>query len=419
LGQQIRKVCKVLVIFAVFLGIPRTGLGQSDTPAELSELERLMPMANNKPEHKWTDVITIRGYTQMRYNRLFETNPDLQCEQCDRSWGGDGGFFFRRIRIIFFGNVHERVYFYIQPDFASSPTEGQQQFAQIRDAYFDLALDAKKEFRFRIGQSKVPFGYENMQSSQNRIPLDRNDAINSAFANERDIGIFFYYAPSHVRQLFADLMRRRLKPSGDYGMFGLGVFNGQTANRPDLNRTLHTVARITYPFTFSNGQIFEPAIQAYTGQLVLRTVTAGVEGEPNFEYLDQRMAFTGVLYTQPFGVTVEYNFGTGPEYVPEKNRIEQRPLQGGFLQLAYRTTKDESTFIPFSRFHYYDGGKKHERDARKHRVRELEVGVEWEPYPNFELVVMYTFSNRVFEDALLPQNHQRGRLLRLQFQLNF
>jgi phosphate-selective porin len=127
----------------------------------------------------------------MRYNRLFETNTDLQCEQCDRSWGGEGGFFFRRIRLIFFGNLHKNVYFYIQPDFASSPGAGQQQFAQIRDAYFDLSLDNKKEFRFRIGQSKVPFGFENMQSSQNRIPLDRNDALNSAFANERDIGIFF------------------------------------------------------------------------------------------------------------------------------------------------------------------------------------------------------------------------------------
>jgi hypothetical protein len=37
------------------------------------------------------------------------------------------------------------VYFYIQPDFASSPATGTNNFfLQIRDAYFDLSFDAKK-----------------------------------------------------------------------------------------------------------------------------------------------------------------------------------------------------------------------------------------------------------------------------------
>jgi phosphate-selective porin len=40
-----------------------------------------------------------------------------------------------------------------------------------------LSFDTKK-FRLRVGQSKVPFGFENLQSSQNRLTLDRNDALN-------------------------------------------------------------------------------------------------------------------------------------------------------------------------------------------------------------------------------------------------
>ena len=102
---------------------------------------------------------------------------------------------------------------YIQPDFAS----GGGNFAQIRDAYFDLGLDQKQEFRLRIGQSKVPFGFENLQSSQNRIPLDRHDGMNSAVANERDLGVMFYYAPTEIRKRFSHLVSSGLKGSGDYG----------------------------------------------------------------------------------------------------------------------------------------------------------------------------------------------------------
>ena len=111
--------------------------------------------ASSTKDSKWYDKIAIRGYLQARYNRLLETNPDLKCEQCDRSMGENGGFLIRRMRIIFSGQISKRVYFYIQPDFASSAgTTGN--IAQLRDAYMDLGLDANNEFRIRIGQSKVP-----------------------------------------------------------------------------------------------------------------------------------------------------------------------------------------------------------------------------------------------------------------------
>ena len=140
---------------------------------------------------KWYESVQMRGYMQVRYNGLLQTNEDLECEQCDKSWGGDDDFFIRRMRLIFYGQVSPRVYFYIQPDFASAPSSSAMHFGQLRDAYFDVGLDEKNEFRFRIGQSKVPYGFENMQSSQNRLPLDRADAMNSAVTNERDLGVFF------------------------------------------------------------------------------------------------------------------------------------------------------------------------------------------------------------------------------------
>jgi hypothetical protein len=373
-----------------------------------------------KPRTEWYKKISVRGYTQIRYNRLFETNENLECEQCDRSWGGNGGFFLRRIRIIFFGQVHERVYFYIQPDFASSPSSSTNNhtFAQIRDAYFDLGLDKKNEFRFRIGQSKVPFGFENLQSSQNRIPLDRNDGVNSAVANERDLGVFFYWAPSKIRERFSYLVSSGLKGSGDYGVFGFGIFNGQTANKSEANDKPHTVARISYPIQFGK-QIIEPGIQAYTGSTIVTSRSAGVGGRDNFEYNDERVAGTFVLYPQPFGLTAEYNVGTGPEYNPLTNTIEQKSLKGGYVQASYFLKFGEQILIPFFRYHAYDGGKKHELDARSYYVREREIGVEWQPIKNFELVVMYTTSKRRFEDAIKNDNYQEGSLLRIQAQFNY
>ena len=75
--------------------------------------------------------------------------------------------------------------------------------------------------------------------------------------------------------------------------------------------------------------------------------------------------------------------------------------------------------IPFFRYHTYDGGKKHELDARSYTVKELEIGAEWQPVKNFELVAMYTISERRFEDYKLQNNKQKGSLLRIQAQLNF
>jgi hypothetical protein len=215
----------------------------------------------------------------------------------------------RRMRIIFFGQISERVYFYVQPDLASSASSTGLHFGQIRDAYVDVGLDAKNEFRFRIGQSKVPFGFENMQSSQNRLALDRNDGLNSAVSNERDIGVFFYWAPKKIRERFSMLVKDNYKGSGDYGVFGLGVYNGQTANRPEANNKQHVVARIAYPFEYKS-QIFEPSIQAYTGYFVVNSDNkAKMVSDRN--YLDQRMAITTVLYPRPFGFVFEYNQGRG------------------------------------------------------------------------------------------------------------
>jgi hypothetical protein len=377
----------------------------------------------------WYSKISIRGYVQVRYNGLLSTNDKVSCEQCDKSWGttstaldakSNNGLFIRRARIVFSGQVHPNVFVYIQPDFASSPSTGINNFVQLRDVYADISFDKKREFRVRLGQSKIPYGFENLQSSQNRLTLDRNDGLNSAVANERDLGAFFYWAPAEIRERFAMLVKDGYKGSGDYGVLAFGVYNGQTANKSEANRNLHVVSRITYPFVIGN-QIIEPGLQAYTGKWAFTSeLSAGVTTPDKQNTLDQRVGATFVLYPKPFGIQTEYNIGKGPRYDKVTNTVDVSSLEGGYLTLNYKWDLPKHQYLyPFAKFQYYDGGKKFEKDSRSYVVRDYEFGLEWQPIKAFELVAEWVISDRTFEDSALPNNRQQGNLLRLQAQFNF
>lgn len=433
-----RKLLAVLLLLACVANAQETNKQELNKQDVKNEVMRILDSINKAklPETKsgggveehWYDRISLRGYAQIRYNGLFSTNDKVSCEQCDRSWGttstapdakANNGLFIRRARLVFSGQVHPNVFFYFQPDFASSPSTGIQNFVQIRDLYFDLSFDKKKEYRVRVGQSKIPYGFENMQSSSQRLTLDRADAINSSILNERDLGVFFYWAPAEIRKRFEMLVKDGYKGSGDFGVFALGVYNGQIANKLDGNRDLNVVSRITYPFVIGS-QIIEPGIQAYTGKWAFTgEVSPGVTVNDPQYVKDQRVGATFVLYPRPFGIQTEYNIGTGPRYNPATNRIDQTDLNGGYVLLNYKWDLKKQRIYPFAKFQYYDGGKKYEKDARSYVVRDYEFGVEWQPIKAFELTAEYVVADRTFEDSALPINRQQGNVLRLQVQFNF
>ena len=428
-----RKIIAVLLLFSCAANAQE--LNKQDVK---NEVMRILDSINKAKlpdtksgggvEEHWYDKISLRGYAQIRYNGLFSTNDKVSCDQCDKSWGttstapdakSNNGLFIRRARLVFSGQVHPNVFFYFQPDFASSPSSGIQNFVQIRDLYFDLSFDKKREYRLRVGQSKIPYGFENMQSSSQRLTLDRADGINSSIANERDLGMFFYWAPAEIRERFDMLVKDGYKGSGDFGVFAFGVYNGQIANKIDGNRDLNVVARVTYPFVIGN-QIIEPGIQAYTGKWAFTgEVSSGVAVNDPQYIKDQRIGATFVLYPKPFGIQTEYNIGTGPRYNTTTNSIDVTDLNGGYVLLNYKWDIKKQHIYPFAKFQYYDGGKKYEKDARSYVVRDYQLGVEWQPIKAFELTAEYVIADRTFEDSALPVNRQQGNLLRLQAQFNF
>lgn len=168
-------------------------------------------------------------------------------------------------------------------------------------------------------------------------------------------------------------------------------------------------------------QILELGIQAYKGKYVIprANLSTGVKYISDLNYVDERIATSVILYPKPFGIQAEYTVGRGPEFNKVTDSIEVKPLNGGYITVSYLKKLNKQTLIPFIRYQYYSGGKKHERDARSYQVNDLEVGAEWQLNRNFELVMHYTISSRRYEDFVLQNNFQTGNLLRIQAQVNF
>lgn len=391
----------------------------------------------------WYEKLSLRGYTQFRFGRTLDQRPGSGEPSLfgDRSINGDTeNFSIRRARLILFGDVSDHLYLYFQPDFASTPagsTTGTF-LDQLRDLYGDVYLDKEKVHRFRVGLSKVPYGWENMQSSQNRIPLDRSNPLNSATPTERDLGVIYYWTPESKQKLFKDLVDGGLRGSGNYGIFGIGAYNGQGGAQFEQNMNLHTVARFTYPVQLASGQVIEASVQGYTGEFVvegsaIRALGQGSAITPagtramgeRVGQRDQRVAATFVYYPQPFGFQSEWNWGEGPGLNDAQTAVVTRSLHGGYVMATYKIETAENGIVtPFVRWQYYRGGYKSVANAPYGTHNEWNLGVEWQIRRDMEFVTEYAFVDgtsltAVNQAGVVPYRNFDGGVLRFQFQINY
>jgi hypothetical protein len=396
---------------------------EPEAPKTLADEESMMVAFNKALKKKWYERISIGGYVQLRYTALLSNDGEAEWfVPGDRSASEGSGLFLRRARIKFSGQVTDHLYVYIQPELSGSPSSGDFS-VQLRDAYADVSIDRERENRFRFGQSKVPFGFVNLQSSQNRLPLERAESINSAVEGEREVGIFYYWAPAEIRDRFSYLVKSGLKGSGDYGVVGLGIYNGQGPNRLDLNDNVYVVGRVSYPFKFASGQFFEPGIQGYVGRFVPRVEPIGDPPmDPRFfesGVVDQRLAVSAVYYPQPIGFETEWTVGEGPELVDDA-RIESKFLWGGYAQLYYQHLFRWGVLFPFVRWQYFDGGRKYARNAPHADLDEWDFGVEWQILPELEFTIDYAFAPTRTNTSEYPYlDIEDGSRLGLQVQWNY
>ncbi|MFM7209538.1 MAG: porin [Verrucomicrobiota bacterium] len=381
---------------------------------------------NSPKETPWYDKLSMDGYTQVRFTEQLNDAAYLTGSlPADRSVNKDESFVIRRGRFKISGDVG-RVYLYSQLDFAAN--NGGTTFAlQARDLYADVSLDEAKEHRVRIGLSKVPYGWVNLQSSQNRLSMERPEALNSAVEGERDQGLYYMYASKESRDLFKSLVKDGLKGSGDYGVFTVGGFGGSGLNRADNNGEPHLLARLSYPWKSDSGQIYEAGVGAYSGRFKVTTdgartanTLAANPGAVSDGFKDRRAFATFVMYPQPFGIEAEWTTGQGPQMDDAATIVNLGSLQGGYIMANYRIVSGLSEYIPFIRWNYFDGARKFATNAPKMCVNEIDIGVEWQWRKECELTLMYTMSNeRSNSSTTAPAIITDSRRLALQLQFNY
>jgi len=420
------------------------------------QTEPSTPKSEAPKPKKWYDKLSIRGYAQFRINEEIDQRAGSAPAQYvgDRSIGADQSFLIRRARIIISGDVHERLYVYLQPDFASNVPGSNDNtfFTQIRDWYGDFYFDLDKIHRLRVGQSKIPYGWENLQSSSNRIPFDRNDALNSAVRNERDLGVIYYWTPTWAQDFFKEVLEEGLKGSGNYGVFGIGLYNGQGGSLLEQNDNLHLVSRLTLPITLANCQRMEIGVQGYYGEYAVigssidppgptgvtrpigtvdftSAATQAATARFREGWQDKRIAGSLVWYPQPLGFQTEWTVGEGPALNAAQTEIQERSLRGGYGMLFYKHTRPEGcwfagTWLPFARYSYYQGGYKSERNSPYATVDEWEFGAEWQITPAAELTLSYLTTDRTNTTAnglagSSSYGQYEGDVIRAQFQINY
>jgi hypothetical protein len=374
----------------------KKGLITAEERAQALEQSAMAKMAAGPRDIPWYEKVSIDGYTQVRHTEQMSTDAYTTRADNDRSLDPNQSLIVRRGRFKLAGDFG-RVYLYSQWDLAASVDSGSKaNFGlQTRDLYADIALDEAKEHRVRVGVSKVPYGWVNLQSSQNRLTMERPEALNSAVEGERDQGVYYMYASTESRALFKSLVKDGLKGSGDYGVF--------------------------------TAQIYEAGVGAYAGRFKIGTeaisgsTPAMSTRDSTDGFVDRRASAHFIMYPQPWGIEAEWTTGQGPQMNDAKTRIEKGYLNGGYVLVNYRHKYGEqSELIPFVRWNYFDGARKFGNNAPKLCINEVDLGFEWQWRKEVELQLQYTFSDeRTNSSSTSPTIVNGSQRVALQLQFNY
>ena len=369
---------------------------------------------------KWYERLKLRGWLQFRNEAVMHDTGGLFVMN-DPFANHQSSVGMRRARLILSGDVSSRLY--VNTEFEFFAGVASNYALQSRTFYADISLDPAREHRFRVGLSKIPYGFQTLQSDQTRLALERTDAIDTAVENQSDMGVYYMWAPYHIRERFKDLVKMGLRGTGDYGVVALGTYAGNNLNQADNNGQTYWVGRVTYPFEFNNGQFLELSLQGYWGRYLPSTAAISGVGTPTVSnshgVTDSRVAVSTILYPQPFGLESEWNWGRGPVLSKDLRTITSNSLSGGYVQSSFRHVfASQKELIPFVRWQTYNGGRKMATNAPLDKVNEFGFGFRYIPYPEVELTAMFMHGTRT-NTNVAPYNTTNYDYLGIQAQVNF
>jgi hypothetical protein len=376
----------------------------------------------------WYTRLRMYGYGMFRYSRLGQPNGKLT-SFVDRSIGDNQGISMRRLRWVVTGQVSEHVGIFFQPDLASN-LAGNTHVVTMRDAWGEWYFDKDKEYRVRLGLQRVPCSWDNWQASRQRMAFERADSTNSCAPSERDMGVSFMWSPKIAQTRFKRMLDYMYGP-GDYGVINITVDNGQGLNRAEANDDKRVGLRLAWPFELSGGRLMEAGLNMNRQQFVVSpgTPVAGTSlwsrlpaGHASGNYLDERLNLYVYYPPQPWGFIAEYVTGRGPKRGSD-GVIRENHLYGWYVQGHYQWKYSDIDLANFyARYQEYYGGVKFLTGAPDGRMKDLELGVAWEPDPQWKITVAYTFTERLNSDTTTPgtvtlpgqQLEAYGNLIRLQ-----
>jgi hypothetical protein len=222
-----------------------------------------------------------------------------------------------------------------------------------------------------------------------------------------------------VQKIWDRRARDGQKLFGNYGAFGVGVFNGQGTNRTEQNQGLMKVAFATWPLEIGD-QVVELGGSAMLNRVQPEVRGAGgTIGISPVAFEDNRVGVHAMLYPQPFGIQAEWNWGKGPQFDSLSQAIRAADLSGGYVQAMVKLdTEKLGTLFPYARWQHYRGGWKAATNAPRLETDELEVGIEWQPWKALEITLAYARMKRAEADERRA-GRAEGNLFRSQIQWNY
>jgi hypothetical protein len=380
---------------------------------------------------RWYERINVNGYLQLRYTTKSNSKLDLPLGE-SRSTTNPEDFFFRRIRMVFQGQVSDRISFFLQ--LAHEGDGFRLRTDELVDAYGDYYLTRDRVHRIRFGLHRVPNAFDTYRSSSQRQELDRAEAIQQGAPGERDLGLAYYWSPKVAQERYNRLATYHNGP-GDYGVLGVMVYNGQGRSQTEANHDKHIGAKLSYPFELPNGRLLETGVLGYFGEYVVQSSGSATVGSSatNVSRCPIPLKSGGCpvsenhlgayIWTppQPWGILAEYSVGEGPER-DASGVIRKTTNYGGYAQLYYTWRySDVGMLTPYIRYGYYHGGIKNLAAASADNSQ-WNVGLVWEPDTHLRLTSEYSIHDRLNVSQMkagLPQEEVYGQMLRFQVQWFF